>query len=105
LQLPVEKKGEDWPASNESVICRTSWRARVAFRDHRAVGCALPAADRLRDQLARQTLTFNPYLANVENIIIIIIIIIIFINTAIGWLPGGSGVYHIPYTIHHMVSS
>ena len=26
--------------------------------------------------------------------IIIIIIIIIFINTAIGWLPGGSGVYH-----------
>jgi len=27
-------------------------------------------------------------------IIIIIIIIIIFINTAIGWLPGGSGVYH-----------
>jgi len=27
-------------------------------------------------------------------IIIITIIIIIFINTAIVWLPGGSGVYH-----------
>ena len=28
------------------------------------------------------------------DVIIIIIIIIIFINTAIGWLPGGSAVYH-----------
>jgi len=29
---------------------------------------------------------------NIKIIIIIIIIIIIFINTAIGWLPGGSGI-------------
>ena len=34
------------------------------------------------------------YEAPILDVIIIIIIIIIFINTAIGWLPGGSGVYH-----------
>jgi len=30
LQLPVETMGEALPPSDESGVCRTSWRARVA---------------------------------------------------------------------------
>ena len=37
FQLPAEKMGEAWPAANESVIFRKSWREGVAFTDHRAV--------------------------------------------------------------------
>ena len=51
FQLPAEKMGEAWPAANESVIFRKSWREGVAFRDHRAVcsecHCNLPTTWRV----------------------------------------------------------